>query len=125
MNGLEDFRDYTEHALSSLKADEALKHRIIASAIQKSSGQKSRLRFSPLPVLCTVLVMLSLGIAAISGLKTVPSDHPGEINVFSVGQSIETDSPDSSMIADSSAPVSVDLGIRHSIELLRGMIQKK
>ena len=93
----EELRSATENVLSGLTADESLKFRILQKAASDTQN-KHIYRFSPVPVLCSVLAVLIISIIALNTVKPVDPTNPGEMNVFAAGSKDtalpETVSPD-------------------------------
>ena len=84
MSRPEDLRQAAENTLYGLKADDALKFRILQKAAE-SSVKPHRGLNRTVPVLCTVLAALLIAVVALNSLQAVPSGGPGEINVFAAG----------------------------------------
>ena len=96
MSRPEDLRQAAENTLYGLKADDALKFRILQKAAV-SSVKPQRSLNRTFPVLCTVLAALLIAVVALNSLQAIPSGGPGEINVFAAGM---TDSGNGMFPAD-------------------------
>lgn len=83
MSRLEQLRRITDNTLHDLKADDALKFRILREAAGQKSVEKHPARF--VPVVCTALAALLVCVLALNKLQPVPSAVPGEINAFAAG----------------------------------------
>lgn len=88
MTGLDQFRKYTDQALSGLKADDALKQRILLAAASKEQAGKRPFSFKPVPVLCSLTMILIVGIFILNGKSPVFPNHNPRINTFAAGRTV-------------------------------------
>ena len=77
MNRLERLPEITDHVFSGLKADEALKHRIVLSA---ASSNEKKYSFRTIAALCSLSVLLIL--LCVFALQT---KNDGDLQVVSAG----------------------------------------
>ena len=92
MRNIEDLRQASDHVLGGLAADESLKFKILQKASRSGQDASQRL-IRAVPVLCSLIVLLVVGIIALSRLQPVDPSSPVEMNVFAAG-SKETDHPE-------------------------------
>ena len=111
MSNLEHLRQAAENTLHELTADEALKNKIFQKAADQNNTDTHPSRsLRPIPLLCSFLAVLLIGVFALNALQPVPSSVPGELNSFTAGSSDSNTAsifPDD-FIADSVSSIKLD-----------------